>query len=190
MIDTVPLRILFVALAGWALAGSAAVRESPVRGWHAGALDCSARTHAVRIRRRCRSWSGINQSRHPGVWSRSAVHRRHSLGLSTAPLASGEAQTFRVTMVAARIVEHYGADETVHVGGSSGCQRSRSNSSSETLSCRRILKNSGGPISRPPCSGMVTDRPSLCTQRSGCQSGGASRNRAPARPVETRAPSR
>jgi hypothetical protein len=48
----------------------------------------------------------------------------------------------------------------------SGCQRSRSNSSSDTLSCRRILKNSGGPISRPPCSGMVTDRPSLCVQRS------------------------
>ena len=47
-----------------------------------------------------------------------------------------------------------------------GCQRSRSNSSSDTRSCRRILKNSGGPISRPPCSGMVTDRPSLCVQRS------------------------
>ena len=44
----------------------------------------------------------------PGVWSRSAVHRRHSLGLSIAQLASGEAQTFRVTMVGARIVEHYG----------------------------------------------------------------------------------
>jgi serine/threonine protein kinase len=45
-------------------------------------------------------------------------------------------------------------------------QRSRSNSSSDTLSCRRILKNSGGPISSPPCSGMVTARPSLCVQRS------------------------
>jgi hypothetical protein len=31
-----------------------------------------------------------------------------------------------------------------------------------------ILKDaeSGGPISRPPCSGIVTDRPSLCVQRS------------------------
>lgn len=48
----------------------------------------------------------------------------------------------------------------------SRCQRSRSNSSSDTRSCRRILKNSGGPISRPPCSGIVTDRPSLCVQRS------------------------
>jgi hypothetical protein len=46
----------------------------------------------------------------PGVWSRSAVHRRPSLGLSIAPLASGGAQTFRVTMVGARIVEHYGCD--------------------------------------------------------------------------------
>ena len=36
-----------------------------------------------------------------------------------------------------------------------------SNSSGDTFSCRRILKKSGGPISRPPCSGMVTDRPSL-----------------------------
>jgi hypothetical protein len=47
-----------------------------------------------------------------------------------------------------------------------GDQRSRSNSSCDTPSCRRILKNSGGPISRLPCRGMVTDRPSLCVQRS------------------------
>ena len=45
-------------------------------------------------------------------------------------------------------------------------QRSRSNSSCDTPSCRRILKNSGGPISRPPWSGMVKDRPSSCVQRS------------------------
>ncbi len=57
-------------------------------------------------------------------------------------------------------------------------QRSRSNSSCDTSSCRRIVKNSGGPISRPPCRGMVTDRPSPCVQRSWLPSGAASRNRA------------
>jgi hypothetical protein len=45
-------------------------------------------------------------------------------------------------------------------------QRNRSNSSCDKLSCRRTLKSSGGPISRPLCSGMVTDRPSACVQRS------------------------
>ena len=60
------------------------------------------------------------------------------------------------------------------------CQRSRSNSSSDTRSCRRISRTAADQFSRPPCCGIVTERPSLYVQRSWLQSGSASRNRAPA----------
>ena len=58
------------------------------------------------------------------------------------------------------------ADQSCTPKARSGCDRSRSNSCSDTLRCRTIVKNSGGPNPRPPCSDIVTDRASLCVQRS------------------------
>jgi len=75
----------------------------------------------------------------------------------------------RVKRMVKRSVTHWVDDVESYFLGQHSDEHSESawlNSSTDTFGCRRILKNSGGPISRPPCSGIMTDRPSPCVHRS------------------------